>query len=180
MSDLRDRDCAAMFCIVDSVPVTKRCRTCHEHKRPEEFPRHNGAHDGRRSACRRCLLTERYRPYIENPEQRARRANRERGARWQRKHLEALERYVARYPHRDRCRRQTYQALRSGKLQRADRCQVEGCTSAKCVEAHHHDYSKPLEILWCCAAHHRQGHAQGFIRPAPGIDPIFGDIPEEG
>lgn len=49
-------------------PLTKRCMTCRGHKSPSSYPKHFGAHDGRRLHCRECLAAGRYRPYIENPE----------------------------------------------------------------------------------------------------------------
>lgn len=36
-------------------------------------------------------------------------------------------------------------------------CEVCGDTSA---EAHHDDYSKPLEVRWLCFVHHREHHGQ--------------------
>ena len=27
------------------------------------------------------------------------------------------------------------------------------------TEAHHPDYSSPLDVIWLCAAHHKQAHA---------------------
>lgn len=46
-------------------------------------------------------------------------------------------------------------ALRDGRLHRG-RC--ETCGSFR-VEAHHDDYSKPLEVKWFCRRHHQQLHA---------------------
>lgn len=42
-------------------------------------------------------------------------------------------------------------AIRRGKIQRQP-CRVEGCTRK--AQAHHQDYSKPLEIEWLCQIHH--------------------------
>ena len=43
------------------------------------------------------------------------------------------------------------------------RCPCEVCGETR-SQAHHHDYSKPLEVKWLCAKHHRQLHA-GILRP---------------
>lgn len=44
-------------------------------------------------------------------------------------------------------------AVKAGTLRRPDGC--EWCGGAN-VEAHHEDYSKPLEVLWLCRQCHRQ------------------------
>ena len=43
-------------------------------------------------------------------------------------------------------------ALRDGKVVRPDEC--EGCGQAARIEAHHHDYSKPLVVVWLCKPCH--------------------------
>jgi hypothetical protein len=45
-------------------------------------------------------------------------------------------------------------AANRGKLQRQP-CEI--CGEAK-VEAHHDDYSKPLQVRWLCPPHHRDVH----------------------
>jgi len=46
-------------------------------------------------------------------------------------------------------RKKVYTALRNGKLVK----QPCHCGNVK-VEAHHEDYSKPLEVKWLCKQHH--------------------------
>lgn len=46
-------------------------------------------------------------------------------------------------------------ALRDKRLERKP-CEVCGTTTR--VHGHHDDYSKPLDVRWLCAAHHRQWH----------------------
>lgn len=50
----------------------------------------------------------------------------------------------------------TKKAINSGKIKRG-RCIVCKIPNA---QAHHEDYSKPLQITWLCASHHRQHHAR--------------------
>ena len=45
-------------------------------------------------------------------------------------------------------------ALRRGEIKRG-RCAV--CGSFR-VDGHHHDYSKPLDVVWLCRRHHQQHH----------------------
>jgi len=48
-------------------------------------------------------------------------------------------------------------ALRDGTLVRQG---CERCTLKRRIEAHHDDYSKPLEVRWLCRFHHRQRDAE--------------------
>ena len=49
-------------------------------------------------------------------------------------------------------------ALKSGALSRED-CRVCG---ERRSEAHHDDYSKPLDVTWLCNVHHRERHGDLF------------------
>jgi hypothetical protein len=48
-----------------------------------------------------------------------------------------------------------YRLIRRGALTRKP-CDI--CGDA--AEAHHEDYSKPLEVQWLCHLHHAQRHAE--------------------
>jgi hypothetical protein len=77
------------------------------------------------------------------------------------KHLHARnreKRYERGERYKDQARWRVKSALRSGKLKRQP-CEVCG---AKNSQAHHDDYSKPLEVRWLCPAHHGKEHA-GFV-----------------
>lgn len=50
----------------------------------------------------------------------------------------------------------TGKAIRAGKLIRLS-CEVCGAAEA---QAHHDDYSKPLDIRWLCRSHHKLHHSQ--------------------
>ncbi len=45
--------------------------------------------------------------------------------------------------------------VKRGKIKKGN-CEV--CSSDKNVEAHHDDYSKPLDVRWLCRKHHRELH----------------------
>lgn len=47
-------------------------------------------------------------------------------------------------------------ALKDGRLMRAP-CEVCGDPES---QGHHDDYSKPLEVRWLCATHHRHEHGR--------------------
>ncbi len=62
---------------------------------------------------------------------------------------------------KERGRSKTRQAIAAGKLLRQP-CEV--CGESK-VDAHHDDYSKPLEVRWLCRLHHRQHHLSLTEKP---------------
>lgn len=167
---------------ISAVTATlKRCITCKTEKPIDDFPQHNGSRDGRRRTCRECMVTGRYKPFVEPPEVRAKRKARESQPHWQAIHRAALARYAQRYPVAQQAMRKVGIALKTGKLVKAAKCQVKGCTSSKFIEAHHWSYhpDRWLDVLWCCAAHHRQGHGQGFIVPKPHLPAHRGRIPDK-
>jgi len=56
-----------------------------------------------------------------------------------------------RYPERVKAREICYEAIRTGKLKK-EPCELCGEEN---VQAHHEDYSKPLEVRWLCPDCHR-------------------------
>lgn len=63
--------------------------------------------------------------------------------------------YRKRHPDKVRARRIVYKMRYEGKLTKKP-C---FCGSKK-VEAHHDDYTKPLEIVWLCKRHHEEIHGR--------------------
>ncbi len=63
-------------------------------------------------------------------------------------------RQMARYPERAAAGRAVAREVRSGRMKRRP-CEVCGDQNS---HAHHNDYSKPLDVVWLCRAHHRERH----------------------
>lgn len=84
--------------------------------------------------------------------QRARGRNREKelNPEYQRKVARAVARWRLRNPEKIRAHRIVFAALRNGTLEK-EPC---FCDEEK-VQAHHEDYSKPLEVMWLCRPHHK-------------------------
>ena len=55
-----------------------------------------------------------------------------------------------------KARRKVRTAIESGRLQRLP-CEQCGAVPA---QAHHDDYSRPLDVRWLCPRHHREHHAK--------------------
>lgn len=55
-----------------------------------------------------------------------------------------------------RARWLVYEATTSGRLVPPPAC--EGCGKDRPLQAHHHDYTKPLDVKWLCAPCHGKKH----------------------
>lgn len=53
-------------------------------------------------------------------------------------------------------RKKVLRAIQSGKLVRPSNC--ENCMEKSFCEAHHNDYTKPLEVIWLCKTCHENMH----------------------
>ena len=63
-----------------------------------------------------------------------------------------VARWREKYPERAQCHRAVFVALRNGTLFKLP---CEHCLEVnEKVQAHHPDYSKPLEVIWLCKVHH--------------------------
>lgn len=64
-----------------------------------------------------------------------------------------------RNPEKYKARNALNNAVRDGRIQKQG-CEVCGGKA----QAHHEDYSKPLEVRWLCFEHHREEHGQVIVR----------------
>ena len=126
----------------------KTCFKCRRTLPLAEFYRHPRMADGHLNKCRACARAD-----VQ--------ANRERRADYYREYdrarhsPERLAMMMAgRDPEHHRARWTVHNAIRDGRLLRQP-CEV--CGAVK-VEAHHDDYSKPLDVRWLCRKHHAMVH----------------------
>lgn len=70
------------------------------------------------------------------------------------KQVEYLQRHRAKNPEKSYARNSVAWAVKTGKL-KPEPCEVCGGFPA---EAHHEDYSRPLDVKWLCRKHHWQLH----------------------
>lgn len=141
----------------------KECFKCGTVKSIDEFYSHPRMADGHLNKCKACTRNDVTRNYRGDPEGR-RDYERERQKRPERR--KAALRYQKtrrrRHPDKERARRAVAYALRAGNLQRAP-CK---CGDPK-TQAHHHDYSKPLDVEWLCFRCHRnERHGQQVQKAA--------------
>lgn len=70
--------------------------------------------------------------------------------------IEKVNRQAARYPEKIKARNALKNAVAYGKIIRKTVC--EKCESKHRVQAHHPDYSKPLDVMWLCHPCHMKEH----------------------
>ena len=117
---------------------TKICSKCKQEKSLSEFHRYNRRGETHYSQCKQCKA-EYKRQHKDKllVRQKERRANEAvlliKQAAWNK----------------------VYYAFKTGKIDKPDNCSVCNKLVGKDrIQAHHEDYSKPFEVVWCCQACH--------------------------
>jgi len=132
----------------------KTCFKCQQTKAITEFYVHPQMGDGRLNKCKECAKRDVSKNYQANVEHYTS-YERERSRRPERK--AAVSMYRKRRPSIKRAATiATGNAIRDGKLIPKP---CEKCGESK-AEAHHDDYSKPLEVRWLCRKHHLEHHGK--------------------
>lgn len=153
----------------------KPCRRCGEVKPLDKFYEHPQMADGHLNVCTACICAQtkarreaniervraydrqrgqsperkaanrkRYRKDIADPEKRAR--IREQASAWAERNAQKHQAHMI-----------VRNAIKAGTL-KVQPC--ERCGFALGVQAHHEDYSKPLEVVWLCKTHHGERHRE--------------------
>lgn len=147
----------------------KNCRRCQNEKPLSEFYPHSQMGDGHLNICKECIKTSSQKYYLKKNKERNWRLKERKRTRERNKRLGYHEKYKERNKLRLREAQQVWvqknpdakkahcavnNAIRDGRLKR-EKCFVCGKEKA---EAHHDDYSKPLEVRWLCKKHHAELH----------------------
>jgi hypothetical protein len=147
----------------------KTCKACGAFKPLSEFYTHRYNADGYLNRCKDCVKArvkthrqanlERIREYDRKRGQQEDRkaAARGRAARYKDRQQAYLDRYYQRRPEAKVAHDAVKVALKSGQLTRLP---CERCGTKALVQAHHDDYTKPLEVQWLCPAHHGERHRE--------------------
>lgn len=137
----------------------KKCFKCNKLKPLSDFYKHPQMPDGTVNKCKECSKKD-TRDHRLNPKYREKvlRYDKERFKKPERKKLvaEYQRKRRSKHPEKERARRLIGYRLRRGILKPLP-CEI--CGNKK-TEAHHDDYSKPLEIRWLCFKCHRRVHGQ--------------------
>ena len=135
----------------------KRCFKCGRSKTIDDFYEHPMMADGHLGKCKECARADT-------------RANRQLRSDYyieydRRRYVPDREQRIARARFRDvkpaspeqkkRAAVAVNNAVRDGRLTKG---KCAECGASENVEAHHLDYSKPLEVIWLCITHHDDQH----------------------
>ena len=136
----------------------KACFKCEEEKPLAEYYRHKGMSDGYLNKCKTCTKSDSAKHRGANLEK-IRAYDRARGSR---QPVTYLREYREANPEKFAAHSAVKNAVAGGRLIKPDQCSQ--CDSTFHIEAHHDDYSKPLEVRWLCAVCHKQHHANEILR----------------
>lgn len=133
----------------------KKCFKCHKEKRISEFHKHPRMADGHLGKCKECtrldVVINRIKRLEYYQEYDRRRKNEPHRLEQRRRNSKRRNRL---FPTRGNANLKARRALKRGILVKAP-CEVCGDPRS---EAHHDDYSKPLEVRWLCVRHHHAVH----------------------
>lgn len=154
--------------------ILKICNKCSAAKDLDEFSINSGMLDGRLGACKQCcnLYSRNY--YVNNLDRckanikayAKTESGRIRMAKAYKKYskteagrimrAKGAKIYKAKYPLRVIAKNTLNSAVKSGKLICPDKC--TSCGNLSKIEAHHEDYTKPLDVVWLCKKCHQSLH----------------------
>lgn len=154
---------------------TKVCIACSKRRKLAQFYAHPRMADGLLNKCKACCrayTAKRKAEKSKDPEWAAREAERHRQKELRRYHEKrrddptyraaragAARRWVQRNPERRKAQSALSNAVRNGKVKKPGRCsRCRKKYPSRRIHGHHSDYSRPLEVVWLCAACHGKHH----------------------
>ena len=129
------------------------CRKCGRRLPEGQFNWSNKTEGVRQTMCRDCFSEYNRKRYKANKDKikadvkKYREQNPD-------KYLDMRLKACLRNPTHKNAYRVVESAINAGAIKKPDRCQICGGVPKKRIEAHHEDYSKPLDVIWCCTSCH--------------------------
>jgi hypothetical protein len=134
----------------------KNCFKCLTAKPLSEFYAHKQMADGHLNKCKSCTKKDVFERRHGEARDKVLEYERTRSKTEKRKKLreEIQKTYRLNFKERANANVKLRRAVKKGLVTKLD-CFVCG----KKAEAHHPDYSRPLDVVWLCVEHHKQAHA---------------------
>lgn len=133
----------------------KQCFKCKTVKPLNEFYKHKEMKDGHLGKCKECQkkdVKDRYRDPLSREKILAYERKRASDPLRKKMAYEYVKRMRARNPEKYKARQKVSNSIRNGSIKKG-KCEMCGDPN---TEAHHTDYSKPLEVMWLCRKHHME------------------------
>lgn len=121
----------------------RRCSKCKLILPRDKFSTDNSRFMGFAYVCKKC--------HGQMAEER-----RKRSTKMRKMKAEYSKRSIQKYPEKHKARSKVRWAILKGILKKEP---CEKCGSEK-AEAHHPDYTKPLDVIWLCKMHHMEAHGR--------------------
>jgi hypothetical protein len=136
----------------------KVCFKCGEFKLILEFYKHSAMGDGYLNKCKSCTRSDTIKNRLDKIDY-YREYDRDRAALPHRVEASVKNTRVARgrNPLYGIAHIAVRREVRRGNLMKQP---CEKCGSNEWIHAHHDDYTKPLDVKWLCAAHHKERHKE--------------------
>ena len=152
----------------------KKCNKCGEEKGFDEFSKRSNSKDGLQYSCKSCMilyvksLYEKKKPekldymkryYKDNPE-----LIKSKTKKYQQNNPDKAREYTKKWSSKPTnkiklaCHKKEAMAVKNEKLINPHICELCGVNNVRII-AHHWDYSKPLNVVWCCDKCHKMMHA---------------------
>ena len=141
---------------MDEVLVRKVCFKCKKEKPLCDFYKHSRMADGHLNKCKECTKADVLINRWKNID-RIRKYDRERGKLPHRiaRKTKNLIKERKEFPEKTKARAVVARAKKKGIIKQ-EPCKI--CGAIGRIEAHHPDYSKPLDVVWLCSVHHHAVH----------------------
>ena len=137
----------------------KACFKCGMIQPLDQFYKHPRMADGHLNKCKTCTKTDVHErrhgagrdTVLAYDRLRASQPHRRENAK------RVIGRWAKEHPKRKLAQAKLSYAVNTGRIIPWATCSIPGCDHKP--EAHHPDYSRPLDVVWLCSAHHKQAHA---------------------
>jgi hypothetical protein len=136
--------------------MDKKCFRCGHTKLLTDFYVHPRMADGHLNKCKECTKSDMHKRRHVDAREYVLAYDRERGKLPHRKEnaRKQTDKWVNEHPEWRNAQVKLGNAVRDGKVKPLP-CMICGVKA----EAHHPDYSRPLDVVWLCSSHHKQAHA---------------------
>ena len=135
-----------------TVEGEKECRKCGKVKPLKKYYSHPATKDRHLGMCIKCKLKYFRKRYAENRENELEYSRKySKTERGKKAKINNNRKMYKKYPEKYKARAMFHYYLKTGKIKKED-CEFCG----KKAQAHHDDYSKPLDVRWLCPYHHRK------------------------